>query len=236
MGRQIKGLLYFFVMDIRYSLMIFWTILISLLAVSLAISHFLESAIASGSGVFTFVLTGPIYVYCAIIGFLTVRDYIPYSLKLGATRKSIFVSIGIFFFGLAFAKSVAATIIQAAVEKGVDLFGMKYFIFLHPAQLLTDTWYNRLIIDTSISFFFAVLLFLIGLIFYRFGLAGGGSALGIVGILLLIGLAKGWVFDFAKHVFTTFDMVFFAQLFGVALVIYAVTFVLVRKISIFKVK
>lgn len=43
MGRQIKGLLYFFITDLRYSLITFWTILLSILVISLTFAYFLLS-------------------------------------------------------------------------------------------------------------------------------------------------------------------------------------------------
>ena len=88
MGRQINGLLYFFITDIRYSLMIFWTILLGILGVSLTISYFLLG-VEDGSLYFMFQF---IYVYCGILGFITVRESIPFALKMGATRKNLFIS------------------------------------------------------------------------------------------------------------------------------------------------
>lgn len=94
MGRQIKGLLYFFMADVRYSLAIFWTILMGILMVSLIAAYVLVDI---KNGFMTFSLTAPMYVYCSILGFLTVKEAVPFSLKMGATRKNLFVSLGIFF-------------------------------------------------------------------------------------------------------------------------------------------
>src|SRR5699024_5911205 len=89
MGRQIKGLLYFFIADVRYSLTIFWTILMGILVVSLIVAYFLTNV---KNGMMSFTLTAPMYVYCAILGFLTVKESVPFSIKMGATRKNIFRS------------------------------------------------------------------------------------------------------------------------------------------------
>src|SRR5690625_1819543 len=76
MGRQIKGLLYFYFADTRHSLTVFWTILLSILVVTLTITLFLNKI----EDVFlTLSLTGPMYIYCGILGFLTVKEFIPFS-------------------------------------------------------------------------------------------------------------------------------------------------------------
>lgn len=89
MGRQIKGLLYFYMADARHSITIFWTILMSTLVITLTIYYFLKDV---DGGFITLSLSVPIYIFCAILGFLTVKESIPFSLKVGATRKNIFVS------------------------------------------------------------------------------------------------------------------------------------------------
>ncbi|SFB16707.1 hypothetical protein SAMN04488072_108175 [Lentibacillus halodurans] len=235
MGRQIKGLLYFFGADIRHSLTIFWTILLGILVVSLAFTYFL-SGIDDDDALFTLSLTGPMYVYCAILGFLTVKESVPFSIKMGATRKNLFVSVGIFFLALSFAMSVAASILQELVMSLLNVSGIDLFMFLHPAYFLDDTWYTRILIDMSIMFFFLSVMFIIGLIFYKYGLAGGGSFLGVLLIVCLIGIAQGWLIDFLFELVADIDLGFFYQLFGIGVVIYAISFLFLRRITTVKVR
>lgn len=233
MGRQIKGLLYFFVTDIRYSIIIFWTILLCILVVSFAFAIFLTSV---EDGFMFFTLTAPIYVYCAILGFLTVRESIPFSIKMGATRKNLFISLGIFFFSLAFSMSAAASILQEIVKGITDMTGIDTFSFMHLANLVENTWYTRIIIDTSISFLFLSFMFIVGLIFFKYGFAGGGGFLGVLVVLLLISIAKGWIIDFFMDLFTTIDLMFFYRLMGIGFIIYCLSFLFLRKITIVRVK
>lgn len=233
MGRQIKGLLYFFVTDIRHSLLIFWTILLSILIVSFAFAIFLTSV---EDGFMTFSLTAPIYVYCAILGFLTVKESVPFSIKMGATRKNLFVSLGIFFFAISFIMSVAASVLQEIVNGIAKLTGIDTFSFLHLAYFLENTWYTRIIVDISITFLFLTFMFVIGLLFFKYGLAGGGGFLGVLVVLLLISIAKGWIIDFFIDLFSTINLALFYQIFGIGLLIYGVSFLLLRRITIVKVK
>ncbi|HLR61430.1 MAG TPA: hypothetical protein VK097_03215 [Lentibacillus sp.] len=235
MGRQIKGLLYFYVSDLRYSLMIFWTIILAILVVSLAFTYFL-AGLDNEDTFFTFSLTGPIYVYCAILGFLTVKESLPFSIKMGATRKNIFVGTGIFFLVLSVVMALAATILQEIVMALMNATGTDLFSFLHPAYFLDDTWYTRILIDTSIMFFLMAVLFIIGLLFYKYGLAGGGSFLGALLIISLLGIAQGWLLDFVVDVFSGIDLGFFYQLLGVGTMIYGTSYLFLRRITTVKVR
>ncbi|MBP1948117.1 hypothetical protein [Virgibacillus litoralis] len=233
MGRQLKGLLYFFITDIRYSLLIFWTILLSILVVSLAFAYFLTDV---ENGMMILSLTGPMYVYCGILGFLTVKESIPFSIKMGATRKSVFVSLGIFFLAISLFMSTAASILQEIVKVLAEMTGVDTFSFLHLAYFVDNTWYTRILIDTSVMFFFLALMFVVGLIFFRYGLAGGGSFLGVLVVLLLISIAKGWIVDFFINLFSEIDLAFFYQMLGLGIVVYCISFLFLRRITTVKVK
>ncbi|WP_164670016.1 hypothetical protein [Virgibacillus doumboii] len=233
MGRQIKGLLYFYASDYRHSLTIFWTILMAIIVVSVGFTYFL-SGVNDGDAFFRLSLTGPMYVYCAIIGFIAVKDSVPFTIKMGATRKNLFVSMGIFFLVLSFAMAVAGAILQELVMALMNATGIDMFSFLHPAYFLENTWYTRIIIDTSIMFFFTAAMFVIGLLFYKYGLVGGGSFLGAVLVVLLLGVAQGWLTDFVIDLVSGIDIGFFYQLLGIAVVIYGITFIFLRRITTVK--
>ncbi|MFD1170958.1 hypothetical protein [Oceanobacillus picturae] len=228
MGRQLKGLLYFFSSNIRHSLLIFWTILMSILVVTLTISYFLLNV----EGEMAFSLTAPMYVYCGIMGFITVKEMIPFSIKMGATRKNLYVVIAIFFLLLSSFKAIAGTIIQVLVTSLNEAIGLNNFNFLHLAQFIDDTWYTRVVIDTAVMFFFLTLMFLLGLLFYRFGFAGAGSVLGILLVGLLLSIAKGWAWDFITSIVESFGMTFFLQMTIMSIVFYVLSFFLVRRITI----
>jgi len=235
MVRQIKGLLYFYGSDQRYSLIVFSTILLAILVVSLAFTYFLAS-LDDVDTIFTFSLTGPMYVYCAIVGFLTVKDSVPFAIKMGATRKNLFVSTGIFFLVLSFAMALTATILQELVMALMNATGIDFFVFLHPAYFLDETWYTRVLIDTAIMFFFFTVMLLIGLLFYKYGLAGGGSFLGALLVVSLLGVAQGWLIEFVVDVFAGINLDFFYQLLGVGAVIYGISFLFLRRITTVKVR
>jgi hypothetical protein len=229
MARQIKGLLYFLMMNLRNSLLIFWTILLGILVVSLTFAYFLSGIEGTN---FVFFLTVPIYVYCSIIGIFLVRDSIPFAIKMGATRKNMFIAFGTFFLVLSILKSAIATVLEELVYIFNEFAGIDIFTFLHFAHLLENNWYTRMIIDSAMMFFSFVLFFMVGLLFYKFGLAVSGSVLGVFAVLLLLGIARGWIFDFFRDLFSAFEIGLFYQLFGIALIIYLLTFVFLRRMEV----
>ncbi|WP_407271149.1 hypothetical protein [Radiobacillus sp. PE A8.2] len=233
MARQLKGLLYFFVTDMRYSFMIFWSILLGVLVVSLCFAYFLLSV---EEGSFYFSLSFPIYIYSAIYGFKTVKEAIPFSIKIGATRKNLFLGIGLLFLGLAIVQSLIGNTLHSLTLSFTEATDITTFNFLHLSSFLEDTWLNRVAIDAAITFVLLVLLFFFGLLFYQTGLAGGGIVAGVIVLALLLGIAKGWVFDFLSNLFTDINITYFLQLFVIGLVLYAFTFLFVRKITIVKAK
>jgi hypothetical protein len=233
MGRQLKGLLYFFVTDIRYSLIIFWSILLSILILSLCISYFL---LGVDNGAYYFSFGFPIYVYCAILGFLTVKEAIPFSIKMGATRKNLFVAIGLFFLGLAFVKAVVSSTLQALTLAFTKAAGISTFHFLYLSALMEDSWLSIVIIDMTVMFFMFSIMFIFGLLFYKTGLAGGGIVVGAVALTLLYGTAQGWVIEFLINQFTHPHMAFFYQMLGVGLILYCLSYLFIRNITILKTK
>ena len=233
MSRQIKGLLYFFIMDLRYSMIVFWTILLSILFFFMILYYYV---IGVENSEFSFGLPFAAYVYCGVLGFLAVKENIPFSLKMGATRKNFFLANGLFFLGISLFFAIAASIIQSVVTFLFSDTSMQSFQFLHLAILLEDTWLNRVIIDSTIMFLVLSIMFIAGLLFYKYGQAGGGIAGGLLILFLLFGVAQGWLTDFIIELFTSIDILFFYQLLLIGLVIYAASFFFLRDISIVKKK
>src|SRR5690625_18344 len=231
MGRQIKGLLYFNFTDARYPLTIFWTILMGILVISLTIAYMIKNIEGS---FMTFSLTGPMYVYCAILGFLTVKESIPFSLKRGATRKNIFISLVTFFIGISIAMTTVGSTLQVIVDLFVQKIGVDNFMFLHVAYFTDDTWINRIFIDLTFMFFLFSFIFVLSLLFYRYGLLVGSAFIGLLFILILTGFAQGWLTDFLVAQFQTLDQTFYIQLFAIGIIIYGLSFFLLRRITVFK--
>ncbi|WP_430788133.1 hypothetical protein VBD025_00130 [Virgibacillus flavescens] len=229
MDRQIKGLLYFFVADSKRSFMIFWAILVASLVGTIVITYVLLDV---GEVNMNFSLTFAMAIYCSIFGFITVKESIPFSIKMGATRKNYFISLGIFFMGLAFVKALLANIIQEVVLLLTNQLSFDTFGFLYLALLVDDTWINRVIIDSITMFFFLTVMYGVGLLFYKYGLAGGGIFISVLFAGLLIVFTGGYLTDFVIEIVENLSLVFFYQLAGITIFLYGITWLLIRNITV----
>ncbi|WP_099157597.1 hypothetical protein [Virgibacillus ndiopensis] len=229
MGRQIKGLLYFFVTDMRRSFFIFWSILLITMVITIIGGYLLINV---EDGAMYFMPSSALYIYCAIFGFVLVKEGIPFSIKMGATRKNLYMALGLFFFGLALVESILVSTVHSIIKGIITAFSIDSYNLVHSSMMMTDTWLNRVIIDTSFMFFLLSGMFVIGLLFYKYGLLGGGSVVGILVVLLLLGLAKGWVYTFFINIYHSLDMALFYQILLIGIVLYGVSWFLLRRITI----
>lgn len=225
MNRQIKGLLYFYLTNMRYSIIIFWSILSAIIALSLVIGYFLKDL----DGVMNVTITIPIYFYVGIIGQIIVKNWMPFMIKIGATRKNIFFSIAIFFTGLSFAFSFLGMLMQEILTPLIKKLGMNNFSFFHIAYFVDEAWYSRLLIDTSISLLLFSISFLIGLLLYRYGLIVGLSFIGLLLLISMLGLFQGWIVEFFLDIVTNINLIFFVKVTVLSIGIYCLTWILLRR-------
>jgi len=231
-NQQIKGLVYFYLTNMRHSMIIFWTVLLAIILSSLLLAYLL----ANGEGVFMLSITGPIYVYFSIYGFLIVKNWLPFMIKIGATRKNIFVSFALYFTSLAFIFSLFGMIIHKILTPVASKLNIDIFFFAHLANFLNDAWYEIVFIDIILCLFLFVTSFFIGLINYRYGLLVSGSFIGFIILIGILGLYHGWLIDFFKYIYTNFDLLLFTKVGIVSIIIYVITWLFLRKATTISVR
>ena len=242
MQRQLKASLYYLSTDAKYNLTYFWSILISVLLLTIIVD-----VIFSGDGVISFNFSFAIYIFVAIMGYVTIKNTIPYIIKMGSTRKNIFLAMGIYFIGIATLNALLANTIQFIVTLFYKLFGNRTVLnkamftvsdgtesinFNHIAFFIQDTWLTRVIIDIAISLFLISVMYFIGLIFYRFGVVGGLLFLGGLMLTFIFGMSEGWLLNLIIIIFKDFSILFFYQLVLIALVVYLLSYLILRRLPI----
>src|SRR5699024_2226053 len=150
------------------------------------------------------------------------------------TRKNIFISLGLFFIALSLIKAVAASITQILVDLINAKAGIDTFMLLHLSYYTDDTLITRIFIDTYFMLLILSALFVSGLLFYKYDLAGWGSVICVIVILMLTGLAQGWLIDFFIDIFQSIDRMLFGKLLVLGIVIYSFSMILLRRITIVK--
>lgn len=225
MGRQITGLLYFYRSDLQFSFFIFWSILLAMLAITVSVIYIFPIELM------TFSLTPPIYIYCSIIAFIMARQNVAFGIKLGATRKNIYVSMAIFFTAMSLVFSVIASLLDTIVERFLIKENMNFY-FTHPMFFAENTFLNRVYTDFFILLFIIAISYLISLLFYKLGLLIGGLIVGIAFVLFTYSLISTDLIMNIADGFQNSIYMFFGQLGIIAIILYGITWLLIRKITV----
>lgn len=237
MKRELEGSLYYLFSNLRFSLLSFWGILVGILALSIVSAMLIEDSYIS------FNLAFPMYAFAGVFGFWIVKNAIPYLIKMGATRKVIFISIGIFGVVL----SILNAVVSNSVIKIVSFFfksnelntgftltvDQEEEFITHIGQLLSnDGFLTRIVIDSSISFFVFGVLFIGGLIFYKYGVVGGITSFVAVFIAFIYAGNAGWLESFVMYLIDHFSYLFFYQLFAVGVIVYLLSYLLLNRLTL----
>jgi len=209
-------------------LFIFWTVLTSIVTLSVVASYFLMDV---ENGKMFLAVSIAVYVYCAIFGFITVKESLPFSLKMGATRKNFFVAVGILFLGLSLVLAAIETLYHWLIIEVVNGLGIPNFTLIHIATLFDGgSWIYRFVIDLVFMFFMFASMFLLGLIFYRFGLLGGISVVGLLLFGTVVFTATGYLVDVVVEMVQNPSMQHYAYVFGIGITLYLISWLLLHNI------
>ncbi|WP_440895087.1 hypothetical protein ACS127_10990 [Amphibacillus sp. Q70] len=231
MNNQIKGMFYYYSIDVIRSLKIFFTILIGILLASAVVCYLL---LGMDEFHMYFALPFATYTNVGIIAFQLVKGNVAFGLKMGAVRKNIYLMQVYFMFAYSIIIAVLSSTLQLITEWLFEAFNITNFIFWHPAVLLTDNWVTRIIVDALVMFFIMALLYLMALIFYRTGLIGGGSLLGLLIVITLHGVFEGWIIRGLMDIFSNITMVSFVTLFIIGIGFCLLGFPFMRRITVVK--
>ncbi|WP_066188008.1 MULTISPECIES: hypothetical protein [Gracilibacillus] len=229
MNHQIKGMLYYYTQGVLHSTKIFWTILVAIILTMNIICYLLLDV---ADFEMYFAIPFATYTNVAIVSYQLIKGNVPFGLKMGATRKNIYIMQLYFMVLYSFAMAVAASTFRQIIEWLQQWAGITNYQFVHPAMALTDNWAMRIVVDTLVMFFLMAALYLIALIFYRTGLLGGGILLGAMLVTVLFGVFEGWMIDLVMNVIPNVDFMSFVILFAIGIVFSLIGFPFMRRITI----
>ncbi|WP_112179941.1 MULTISPECIES: hypothetical protein [Paraliobacillus] len=231
MKRQLKAMLYFFITDMRYSYSIFWSVLGSIILLSLVVTYLLNNFEET---VMYLAISIAVYVYAAILGFITVKESLSFSIKMGGTRKNYFASIGLYFIGFSIVTAFIESTLHLVTVTSTKLFSISEFNLIHPAALLGEdgSFIYRFAIDAIIIFLCVTLFFLIGLIFYKYNLVVGLSLIGLIILTIVGAAARGTLLDLIEKLVLEPSFSYFLVTLGISLIIYLLSWPLLYNITV----
>lgn len=238
MMQEMKATLYMLYANYKLSLLSFWAILLGILTI-LLLSTYLIGASKS-----EFTLSAPMYFYTPIVAAMVITGVLPFMIKHGVTRFPLFLSLGLFLLVV----SVLNAIFVQVIHKGLELFlnmenkvvqlksGESTFSLNHIGDMLAHKHFlTEMTIDISVSMLLSMLVFLIAIIFYRYGKMIASSMLAIVGILFVLDMTnQGAVYQFFEYVVTHFNFNYFYYIFGVSILVYLFSYLFLYNITLKK--
>jgi len=236
MDRQMKSSLYMLYANNIASFMTFWAVIACLTVLTITISYLFPD---SNNGL---TLSGPVYIYGAVIGAMLVTNFIPYLVKLGVTRQTVFLSAGLFSIALVVINALLVIVINVFLKfifpvEQADMFIIKTnentVTFSHISDIFENSsLFSMATIDISISFFMLVIAFMIALLFYRYGMIIGFLTLGVLIFAFIFSARKGWIEPIFWHIFSNFDITFFYKMFILSLILYSLSYFMLRNVAI----
>lgn len=182
MTKDLKANLLYLIYDHRFSLTVFWSILLASTALIFIISLIFSNSDIGMS------LSVAMYIFCGITGFVMTKETFPFLIKLGSTRNNYIFSVIIFNISLAlFMVGVFAIVLQLVeiLNSVSNTNNFKVFSTLEGTTL-TTTLFNELWFNAMICFLLLAMGFLFGAIFYRFGLIGGFIGLILTALIVIL--------------------------------------------------
>lgn len=222
-----KGSLYIFFQSYKKQNLIFWIILLSIVLFSI----FIDSTFGENVKLFLTVSI-PVYIFFSIMSSKLLNKTMPYFLKLGLSRNQYALHVGLFFIAWSF---IGALFI-ACIHKGIlffNTFTLHDLIIFHPVYFIEPS----LPFFSTLAFDFALLLFslatglFINVIFYRLGVIGGYSLIGLLTLIPIVTITFKWyeqLFQFLSDV--TFISLCSSILF-ISIIVYATVTASLRNAS-----
>ncbi|QXE02485.1 hypothetical protein [Terribacillus sp. DMT04] len=224
MNKQTQALLYFFAVDSRRTVTIFFSILLFCIAVLSVLSVIVIDVMYIS-------ITGPAYVFMAIFGFRTIQESLPFAIKRGATRRNYHAAVGLFILLISFVMTVLLAAIQLALYAVLQAVNVTNIHILRP--FASNTELKNILYSLPLDFGFLLLFFaaglLLGIIVYKFGFLGG-SILGggfLIGITLAL-TSRDKLINFLTWVQDLDLLPAFGILFLIASICYSISWFFIR--------
>lgn len=192
MLKDMKAVLTYFMLDYRYSILVFWSILAATLIGFMFVTMLIK-------GVSIIVFTGPITIIFSIIcGLNMTKETFPFCVKMGITRTQYVIGAGIFMALLSLVMSVihfGVKSIFVSVLKLTSFEGISHYSILQFLSL-SETWINELWVLLLFNFLFLSFGSLIGTIFYKYGLIGGFISVALLLFALILPITRDFYHGF----------------------------------------
>ncbi|MFJ7730322.1 hypothetical protein ACIQXF_00375 [Lysinibacillus sp. NPDC097231] len=219
----VKGSFYVLLQSFKKQIIIFWCILFSIILFSVFLANFsgLNISIAISIAV-------PVYIFYGIMAAKLLNKTLPYFLKLGLSRLQYLFNVGIFFISWSLVGAIVIACTHKIITNVANIF------IIHPVLLINNSpsFIQMFTFDTVILFFFLTSGLLLNVVFYRLGILGGYSFIGLLVLIPIVTITFKWytpLFDLLSNT-STFTLLSSLVVFSVLL--YSIITMAIRNASV----
>lgn len=227
--KQLIGSLYLLILSYKRDFYIFWFINTLIVTVLLLVASIFKQDMR-----LVLTISVPVYVFMIIISSKILNRTLPFFLKLGVNRLHYTLYIGLFLLCWSVVQSVIVALLQQLAMWLGNLFSVEAVMLIHPVMLFDQS--SNLLLTIFVDSLFIMTLCLIGLMvsisFYRFGIIGGYSLLGVIALVPLLALLFRWYIDIIMAVQDLTLATFVVVICAVIALLFALFITGLRKISI----
>ncbi|MCD5322345.1 MULTISPECIES: hypothetical protein [Pontibacillus] len=227
MLKDLRAVLYYLIVDYRFSFMVFFSIMSASLIVLAGIS-----LVAEGTTIYVFLSVITLW-FSFICGFNMTRETFPFLIKMGITRNQYILGGALFTGVFSLAISIMVFIIQHIMNAFIDVANLtniaNYTAFDYlPIQ---ETILNELWLVALVNFLVISLGFVLGSVFYRFGMIGGVSTIIGVFFLFMLPESRSIIVDFLSSMKGQDFEIRYTSILILSLVLFLPNWTLLRRAS-----
>lgn len=228
MFKELRANLYFFMIDVKHTMTVYFITYTA----SFILFYFLVLLFTENIKI-DFILSMPMYIFMGILGFVSIKESFPFTLKLGSTRSGYVLSSLLFAFFISVTMTVISYLLHQLFKFLLSITETKNISFIHPSQLTSGSanMVNEMGLDILLNLILIAIGFMLGAFFYKYGLAGVLTAiLAIVLLFIIPPIHNGFVdflFTFESHKIN----INYAGVLLITLVCYLISGVVLRRAS-----
>ncbi|MEK8197109.1 hypothetical protein [Lysinibacillus sp. FSL M8-0134] len=225
-----KGSFYILFQNFKKHNIIFWSILFLIVLLSFFLDAFFGQYIS-----FAITISIPVYIFYSSMAAKLLNRTLPYFLKLGLSRQQYMVNVGLFFISWSLVGALIIASAQNIITYVSTLLNIKNnIIIIHPL-LIFDNTYSFL---QTAAFDSVLLLFclnsglLLNVTFYRLGILGGYSLIGLLALVPILMVVFEWFTPLFELLANSSLSAILGSIFILSILLYLVISTSMRKVSV----
>ncbi|HWL24585.1 MAG TPA: hypothetical protein VNR38_12695 [Ureibacillus sp.] len=185
----VKGSFYVFFQTYKKQNVIFWSVLLAIVL----FSFFVVLTLVQDT-FFMIILSVPIYIFFVTMGSKWLTSTFSYFMKFGLTRLQYVGVTGLFFLCWSLVTALFSTGLHQGIFFLNRVLELEQFMIFHPLYFINPTiaFHFMFLFDFVLLFLCLLCGLLLNYIFFKFGLVGGYSFIGLMVFIPILAIALKW--------------------------------------------